>query len=93
MACPLCKKSVHSEDQRAYIIQYMDSEVLRTPMPEEYRLKRVKILCNDCQQESVTPFHIVGLKCSENDCGSYNTVKIGEAPDVTLPAPEQPTHS
>jgi RING finger/CHY zinc finger protein 1 len=97
MACPLCKKSVHSEDQRAYIIQYMDLEVQRTPMPEEYRQKRVKVVCNDCEQESVTPFHIVGLKCCGESCGSYNTVKIGEAPDAlddsTLPAPEQPNHS
>lgn len=94
MACPLCKKSVHSEDQRAYIIQYMDAEIQRTPMPEEYRLKRVKVVCNDCEQESITPFHIVGLKCSQNTCGSYNTVKIGEAPDaITPPAPEQQSHN
>jgi hypothetical protein len=64
-------------------------------MPEEYRLKRVKVLCNDCQQESITAFHIVGLKCSQELCGSYNTVKIGEAPDstVTPPVPEPPNHS
>ena len=81
MACPLCKKSVHTEDQQAYIIQYMDAEILRTPMPEEYRLKRVKVVCNDCEEESSTPFHIVGLKCSKPTCGSYNTVKIGEIND------------
>jgi len=74
----------------------MDAEILRTPMPEEYRLKRVKVSCNDCGQESSTPFHIVGLKCSQETCGSYNTVKIGEASDgvdSTPPAPEPQSHN
>ena len=42
-----------------------------TPMPEEYRNKRVAILCNDCEQHSDTIFHIVGLECTQ--CGSFNT--------------------
>ena len=26
----------------------LDNEIENTPMPEEYRDKKVKILCNDC---------------------------------------------
>ena len=64
----------------------MDMELALMPMPEEYRRKRVRIQCNDCQKESDAPFHIMGYKCRAVDqtCGgSYNTVKIGEAPDAT----------
>jgi RING finger/CHY zinc finger protein 1 len=63
-----------------HTIQAMDIEIALTPMPEEYRKKRVRIRCNDCREESSTPFHILRLKC-RGTCGSYNTVKIGEASD------------
>jgi RING finger/CHY zinc finger protein 1 len=40
----------------------------------------VKVLCNDCHEESTVKFHIFGHKCaSEKDgvvCGSYNTRRI-----------------
>jgi len=32
----------------------------------------------DCQEKSETVFHIMGLKCMAEDCGSYNTVRCGE---------------
>jgi len=57
-----------------------------TPMPTEYRTKRVIVRCNECRQESITPFHILRLKCraKEAPCGgSYNTVKIAEAVEAT----------
>jgi len=66
-------------------IQAMDLEVALTPMPEDYRRKRVRVRCYECRQESDTPFHVVRLKCKAvaAPCGgSYNTVKIGEAPDA-----------
>jgi hypothetical protein len=65
-----------------HTIRAMDIEIALTPMPEEYRKKQVRVRCNDCREESITPFHIVRLKC-RGSCGSYNTVKIGEAPDAT----------
>ena len=58
-----------------------------TPMPTEYRKKRVIVRCNECRQESITPFHILRLKCraKEAPCGgSYNTVKIAEAVEATV---------
>ena len=58
------------------IIAQMDAELAMTPMPEEYREKRVRVQCNDCSEKMGTAFHILGLKCG--GCGSYNTTKIGE---------------
>ena len=60
-------------------------EIAMTPMPHEYRKKRVLVRCYECRNESATPFHILRLKCRAPDAicgGSYNTVKIGEAPDA-----------
>ena len=34
-----------------------------------------QIQCRDCRQESISSFHIVGLKCL--NCNSYNTVRCG----------------
>lgn len=34
-----------------------------------------QIQCRDCRQESISSFHIVGLKCL--NCSSYNTVRCG----------------
>jgi RING finger/CHY zinc finger protein 1 len=84
--CPLCKRSILNEEQQRNIIQMMDVEIGLTPMPIEYAAKRVRVLCHDCGAQSVTPFHIIGLKCAAV-CGSYNTAKIGEAPDASLVSP------
>lgn len=83
--CPLCKKSVLSGIALQHMIRARDIEVTMTIMPEEYRRKHVRIRCNDCREESVTAFHVAGLKCrapAASCSGSYNTVKIGEAPDA-----------
>ena len=42
-------------------------------MPEDYRLARFKIFCNDCEKQSVVPFHTMGGKCTH--CRSYNTMR------------------
>jgi hypothetical protein len=42
----------------------------------------VKILCNDCHEESECKFHIVGLKCGHEGCGSYNTRQVSGGPEV-----------
>jgi RING finger/CHY zinc finger protein 1 len=84
--CPLCKKSMMSKEQHLYYIDAMDEEIAATPMPMEYRNKRVRVRCYECREESDTPFHILKLKCrapAASCGGSYNTVKIGEAPDAT----------
>jgi hypothetical protein len=66
------------------MIERIDEDIALAPMPEEYRSKRVRIRCNECRKESVTAFHVFGLKCKAEgvSCGgSYNTVKIDEASD------------
>ena len=77
--CPLCKKSAMPPEAHRDSIAIMDFEIAVSPMPDEYSSKRVRIRCYECRQESTTPFHIFGLKCAATACGSYNTVKIGEA--------------
>ncbi|KAG6428108.1 hypothetical protein SASPL_112357 [Salvia splendens] len=56
----------------------IDEEIEATMMPEEYRYKKVWILCNDCNDTTEVYFHIIGQKCSH--CESYNTRTI--APPV-----------
>ncbi|KAF9607458.1 hypothetical protein IFM89_035596 [Coptis chinensis] len=67
-SCPICSKSIFDMSSSW---RRMDEEVEATIMPEEYRDKKVWILCNDCNATSEVLFHILGLKC--NPCGSYNT--------------------
>ena len=51
----------------------IDREVQNTPMPREYAdLYRV-ILCRDCNKRTTAVFHIVGMKCGQEGCSSYNT--------------------
>lgn len=66
--CPICSKS--TQDMSRFWDR-LDQEVYLTPMPEEYRQKKVWILCNDCGTTSDVYYHVIGHKCS--GCGSYNT--------------------
>lgn len=49
----------------------LDNEIENTPMPDEFKDKKVKILCNDCSERSEVGFHVLGAKCQI--CHSYNT--------------------
>ncbi|KAF5190749.1 Ring finger and chy zinc finger domain-containing protein [Thalictrum thalictroides] len=69
--CPMCSKSVLDMSS---VWQRMDEEIEATVMPEEYRDKKIWILCNDCNTQSEVRFHIIGLKCTQ--CNSYNTRKV-----------------
>jgi ribosomal protein S27E len=72
---------VMCQEYQQLMIEHIDEDIALAPMPEEYRSKRVRVRCNECRQESVTAFHVFGLKCRvENSAcgGSYNTVKIDE---------------
>ncbi|XP_048450212.1 RING finger and CHY zinc finger domain-containing protein 1 isoform X1 [Rhincodon typus] len=70
--CPLCMQS--AVDMTKYW-EELDLEIAQTAMPSDYQNMIVKIMCNDCQLHSTTPFHVLGLKCS--GCGSYNTAQDG----------------
>ncbi|OWM71278.1 hypothetical protein CDL15_Pgr011405 [Punica granatum] len=73
--CPICSKSV-IDMSRTW--KRMDEEIEATVMPEDYRDRKVWILCNDCNDTTEVYFHIIGQKCSH--CKSYNTRSI--APPV-----------
>uniref|UniRef100_A0A7C8ZPQ2 RING finger and CHY zinc finger domain-containing protein 1 n=1 Tax=Opuntia streptacantha TaxID=393608 RepID=A0A7C8ZPQ2_OPUST len=73
--CPICSKSV-IDMSRTW--KRLDEEIEATTMPEDYRNKKVWILCNDCNDTTEVYFHIIGQKCSH--CKSYNTRQI--APPV-----------
>lgn len=70
-ACPICSKSVID---MSIIWSKYDEEIEATAMPEQYRYKKVWILCNDCNDTTEAVFHIIGQKCGH--CLSYNTRSI-----------------
>lgn len=69
--CSFCKKSAINMEN---IWQQLKIEKNNTPMPNEYKDTIVKVSCFDCEKESDTEFHIVGLECK--NCGSFNTQKL-----------------
>jgi len=69
-ACPLCGTSMMDMKD---IWTIYDREIAETPMPEEYVDLYATIQCRDCLKPTLSPFHIMGMKCG--DCGSYNTVR------------------
>ena len=76
LKCPVCSKSFVEKSNLVDFNERIDAEIAATPMPEEYANMMVKILCNDCNNESEVKFHIFGLKCLSGECGSYNTRRI-----------------
>ncbi|WVZ13085.1 hypothetical protein V8G54_017615 [Vigna mungo] len=73
--CPICSKSV-VDMSRTW--RRIDEEIEASIMPEDYRYRKVWILCNDCNDTTEVNFHILGHKCGH--CNSYNTRSI--APPV-----------
>jgi RING finger and CHY zinc finger domain-containing protein 1 len=66
--CPLCKKSIMDMGP---VWTRLKNEKNAIDMPDEYRNKKINIVCNDCSQVCETEFHVVGLEC--HHCGSFNT--------------------
>ncbi len=48
-------------------------QILETPLPPSYRDLFARSHCRDCQLTALSPFHVLGLRCS--GCGGYNTVR------------------
>ena len=70
-SCPLCKKSIADFTEHW---KQIDNFMETIQMPEEYKDKISKILCNDCEKKTEAPFHFMYHKCVE--CGGYNTSVI-----------------
>lgn len=51
----------------------------------------LQVQCRDCHKETETVFHVLGLKCTFPECGSYNTVRCGneEIPEDAVPVRTQ----
>ena len=82
--CPLCKKSIAKMNWGAF--DRISDSIL---MPDEYKNKKINILCNDCEQRSRIPFTIDLYKCCS--CGGYNTTIINEdvlSSQDTIPSPD-----
>jgi len=69
-ACPTCGLAM-VDMSSAW--RRVDREVQSTPMPREYADLHRVILCRDCNKKTTAVFHIVGMKCGQEGCGSYNT--------------------
>ncbi|XP_042047257.1 E3 ubiquitin-protein ligase MIEL1-like [Salvia splendens] len=77
--CPICSKSIMD---MSIVWWRIDEEIEATMMPEEYRYKKVWIMCNDCNDTTEVYFHIIGWKCSH--CESYNTRTIAPSSVKTV---------
>lgn len=69
--CPICSKSL-KEDMSEYWNR-IDEYMIENQMPEEFKDKTSNIICNDCGKHSKVPYHFIYHKCSNKNCGSYNT--------------------
>jgi len=79
-ACPLCKKSMVD---MAGVWASLDLEIAQQPMPADFADAKERVLYNDCSVKSEVPFHWIGQKCSNAECGGYNTTvldRIGRWP-------------
>ena len=68
--CLKCSKSLANMSE---YFKLLDKEIEINVMPDEY-IKIINIRCNDCENQSETDFHFIGLKCGI--CNSYNTYQI-----------------
>ena len=102
--CPLCSKSMVSREQMMPYFRAIDQAIASTEMPEEYRNKKVRVHCNDCNQSSETLFHFHGLKCmayievddgeeSEEDAPKNSTVEVDGVDEVEDSDDDTPKNS
>lgn len=66
--CPICNKCL--TDMRDWYKE-MDERVSQDIIPPEYANRVSRVLCHDCGEKTVVPYHFSYHKCG--DCGAYNT--------------------
>ena len=89
--CPVCSKSL--ADMTGIFKQIDDLLTSEMPgMPDEYKNVRTRVLCSDCEQKTMAPFHFVYHKCT--NCSSYNTkvVEYVDRDGVRTELPSPPDH-
>jgi RING finger/CHY zinc finger protein 1 len=70
--CPICKKTVVSQQSMAAAWEARARDIAEHPMPADLQ-RIVDIMCNDCEAKSPRrQWHFLGIQCP--DCNSFNTV-------------------
>eukprot|EP01064_Diplonema_japonicum_P010384 TRINITY_DN17640_c0_g2_i1.p1 TRINITY_DN17640_c0_g2~~TRINITY_DN17640_c0_g2_i1.p1 ORF type:complete len:388 (+),score=32.37 TRINITY_DN17640_c0_g2_i1:65-1228(+) len=76
-ACPICKKTISNE-----IFATIAAEVQLNKMPAEYDGVKAEVICNDCLEKNMVPYHFVAMRCP--CCDSFNTT-ITKEPKINRP--------
>jgi len=70
--CPICKKTVVSQQSMAAAWEARARDIAEHPMPSDLQ-RIVDIMCNDCETKShARNWHFLGIQCGH--CSSFNTV-------------------
>lgn len=70
--CPICKKTVVSQQSMAAAWEARARDIAEQPMPADLQ-RVVDIMCNDCETKSYQrQWHFLGVQCPS--CNSFNTV-------------------
>ncbi|GKY93470.1 hypothetical protein MPSEU_000314500 [Mayamaea pseudoterrestris] len=70
--CPICKKTVVSQQSMAAAWEARARDIAEHPMPSDL-MRIVDIMCNDCETKSANrDWHFLGIQCPR--CNSFNTV-------------------
>lgn len=71
--CPICKKTVVSQQSMAAAWEARARDIAEHPMPADLQ-RVVDIMCNDCETKSHRrDWHFLGIQCPS--CNSFNTVR------------------
>lgn len=68
--CSTCRKAI--VDLSSLWLQ-IDNHMVNQEMPEEYSNWESVIKCRECETQSNVKYHFEYHKCSNQDCGCYNT--------------------
>ncbi|GAX16905.1 RING finger and CHY zinc finger domain-containing protein 1 [Fistulifera solaris] len=81
--CPICKKTVVSQQSMAAAWEARARDIAEHPMPADLH-RIVDIMCNDCEVKSHNcQWHFLGIQCP--GCSSFNTVVenvVASGPDA-----------
>lgn len=89
--CPICKKTVVSQQSMAAAWEARARDIAEHPMPGDLQ-RVVDIMCNDCETKSHRRnWHFLGIQCPH--CNSFNTVVeqvLSSGPDAANTNPNNP---
>jgi len=91
--CPICKKTVVSQQSMAAAWEARARDIAEHPMPADLQ-RIVDIMCNDCESKSThRQWHFLGIQCPR--CSSFNTVveQVLSSGASAPGAPDQPANA